>query len=1120
VPIPPRLADALQELDAHGDAVPGSGRLALLVGLVSRYVGPDVSVEVCVERARLPLALAIEDDDDLPTLARRLSAYMRFPCTSESSVVDAAPIVLIPWADADNADADDADAGDTKADDANADDTKADDTKADDTKADDANADDANAVVAPATSAPDSVSTRECDLHLSVVHLDGQLVLRFGTDGRYTDATRDAMTATFACVVAALSEDLALPLALAPVFDATTQERVLREWNATDAPRRDEELVQHALERLAARSPAQVVAELGGRTLSARELDARAAALAERLRAMGVAQGVAVGVAMERSFELLVALFGVLKAGGAFVAVDPELPLDRQAYLLSDADVDVLLTQPHLADAMRQPAAMAGATLLSIAPLDAHAVAGAPHARSRPLRGEDAAYLVYTSGSTGQPKGVRVPHRALANHARWFVDATRLGPEDRVLHYASISFDAALAELFAPIVAGALIVLAPPHAHRDLLGLFERVQTARITVLQAVPSVLRAALEAGALATTAAGVSTLRYIVSGGEALDHQLVDAVRARIGPDVVLGNFYGPSETCVDATMFVVDDAACRRRTIPIGRPVANMRCHILDRFLQPVPIGAIGELYVGGRGLALGYHGQPELTARKFVEDPFRASERLYRTGDLARYAADGTIEFFGRIDTQVKVRGYRLELAEIEAALRAFPGVRECAVVAPVDSGGERTLVAWITVAPGVTPPSPRAIAARLRQVLPAYAIPNHVGVLDTLPLNSSGKLDRRALEARAVPGYTACDEEPTREAIADPIARRLVPLWERVLGVTPIGLDDGFFDLGGHSLKAIRLLNDIEREFGLDVHAGVLFEAPTIRQLAARLQRRSSRLASTIIPIQPGGSRPPLFFVPGGGGELFVFEAIAQALGREQPLYVVDLYAFGERSDLPAEPSLTDIVTCIIADLRRIQPHGPYHLAGYSMGGKIALEMAQQLRAAGESIGAFVMLDADGPDYPRLEPLPRRLLTHARHALSLGPSGMVDYLRERLPRVAVRLGLRAPEPHRLFAQEDELDLVPPDVIAGMERAIAPLVQAWERYRPDAYEAPVTLLRAEVRQVMIGVSDTDPRLGWGPLLPRLRIVTLPCSHFDLLRAPNARRLADVITTCLAGTPAAP
>ncbi len=849
---------------------------------------------------------------------------------------------------------------------------------------------------------------------------------------------------------------------------------------------------------------------------------------------------------MERSFELLVAVFGVLKAGAAFVAIDPELPVDRQAFLLANARVRIVLTQGHLFDSLREPASMAEAALLAVAPIDT----GAPlptrlPARSgAPVVGESGpAYVIYTSGSTGLPKAIRVPHRALVNHARWFAEVTGLGGSDRMLCWASISFDAALAELFAPILSGARIVLMPPHAHRDLLGLVDRVRSSRVTVMQAVPSVLRAALDGAALgrgfdevvsdpssgpssdpssSPSSDPPSALRYLVCGGEALDHALVRSVAAAWGDGVRIGNFYGPSEACVDAAMHEVDAATLRRRTIPIGRPIANARCYVVDRSLQPVPIGAVGELVIGGRGLALDYLGQPELTARRFVPDPFRPGERLYRTGDLARITSDGMLEYLGRNDSQVKVRGFRLELAEIEAALRGHPGVREVAVVAPVGADGERELVAWLTLEPNAPVPSRRAITSRVRQSLPAYAVPSYVGVLPSLPLTSSGKLDRGRLEALPRPasvGDAAGDpgSDDRNPVSGDPMTLRILALWEEVLGVRPLGLDDGFFDMGGHSLKAIRLLNEVDREFGIDVHPGVLFEAPTVRAFAQRLQQRAtapvSKIGTTIVPVHPQGRRPPLFFVPGGAGELLVFAAISDALGKDQPLHVVDLYAFENRAELGPSPSLPDIVACIVADLRRCQPTGPYHLAGYSMGGNIALEMAHQLRASGEEIATLVLLDADGPGYPHLEPLPRRLGAHARHALGLGPRGLVSYVRQRWPRVLVRLKLRSEEPHRLFVKEEGLDLVPREVVETMERAVRPVIDAWERYVPEPYPAPVTLVRAEVRQLMVGVRDDDPQLGWGSLLPDLRVVDLPVDHFELLRAPNAGRLARVLTECM-------
>lgn len=936
-------------------------------------------------------------------------------------------------------------------------------------------------------------------------------------DGRWSIGYRQAFAAALVELATNVLAAPDQPISTHRLLNDADAQRVVREWNATEVPRQANLSLPMLFERQVDATPLATAIEYEGARLTYRDLNARANQLARELIKRGVRRDVLVGVAMERSFEMVVAILAVLKAGGAFVPLDPDLPADRLTYILSDTRAPLLLVQPHLSERLHAAATMADTDLLQIPPL--HDIAYAGPMANLALANDDAqvAYLIYTSGSTGQPKGVCIPQRAVCNHALWFADALRMTPTDRMLQYASISFDASIAELFAPLVTGATVVLASPYAHRDVLGIADVVRANRISVLQMVPSALRAALAASAFAD----VPSLRYLVSGGEALDRATIVALR-RVAPHVQLGNFYGPTEASVDSTMIHVDTSLDDRLLIPIGRPIANARCYILDRHLQPVPVGAPGELYIAGRGLALGYHEQPALTASRFIADPFRATERMYRSGDVARYHADGSIEYLGRVDTQVKVRGYRIELAEIESALLHHPGVREAAVVVRPDDSGEPTLVAYLVSAVGATAPSPQALMTRLRQRLPAYAVPSAYACLPALPLTTSAKLDRRALEQLPLP---RCANLPRGERVplADAYEQRLRGIWETMLGVSPVDVDDDFFALGGHSLKAIRLLNEVEREFGIDIRAGVLFEAPTIRQFAMRLRERKARPVSTTIPVQPLGNAPPLFFVPGGAGELFVFEALARELGANQPLHVMDLYAFGDQPSAPEESSETppltmaDIAGRMIRDMRAIQPHGPYQLAGYSLGGNIALEIAQQLQAHSETVAMVLLLDCDGPGYPYLQPFVSRTFTHIRYAMSLGPRSALRYVSERTSQLSRKVRGTPPPPHTLFDKEEDLALIPPNVIERMERALVPLITAWEAYVPGRYDGPVTLVRADIRQQMIGVLDVDPLLGWGGVLTNLTTTRMACGHFDLLRAPQAPRLAEILKAVLIPAP---
>ncbi|MCC7055047.1 MAG: amino acid adenylation domain-containing protein [Gemmatimonadaceae bacterium] len=869
-------------------------------------------------------------------------------------------------------------------------------------------------------------------------------------------------------------------------------------------------LLHHLIEAQVARTPAAPAVEMAGRTLTYAALDACANRLARLLVDGGVGPDGVVAVCMERSLELPVVLLAIHKAGGAFLPIDPELPRDRVRFKLEDSACRILLVHGQLIARARDVAegmpvrCLAVDASAAVAPDDASHVPASPPATAGPSH---LAYVMYTSGSTGRPKGVLVPHRAVANHAAWFAGALDITPADRMLQYASISFDAAIAELFAPLVAGATVVLAEPGAQRDLTSMPALFRRERITLVQVVPS----ALQVIAAAPGFSDCRQLRYLVSGGEALDGALAARCRREL-PQLRIGNFYGPTEAAVDATWHEITGVIDEARPVPIGRPIANVSCHILDGLGRPVLPGAEGELYIGGAGVARGYLNLPERTAARFVADPDAPDALMYRTGDMVRRRPDGVIEYLGRSDAQVKLRGYRIELGEVEAPLLADPRVRQAVVVLREDTPGEPALVAYVVpTEPGGV--CPRVLRERLRERLPVWMVPSSICVLEALPLTINGKVDRAALPAPAIED----DGDPGAAAppLDDPIERSLQAIWESTLGVRPIGPDDDFFALGGHSIKALRLLAAVEAAHGVSLRASAFFTAPTIRQQAARLRAPATGTASTVIAVQPRGEAMPVFFAPGGGGELLVLDALARALGPGQPLHVLDLYAFGAEQPgagvggrVPR--TLHEIAARIVADMRVVQPHGPYRLAGYSLGGNVVYEMAQQLVAAGECVSELALLDCDGPGYPLLQPAPVRAWRHLRHALSLGAAGMPAYLGMRVWNVA-RGAVGAGRAERaLYLDEDPDGEVPLHAVQAVERALAPVVEAWLRYEPRPYAGRVLLIRAAIRRRLVGVIDTDRLLGWGPLLcGPVRVAELPCDHFAMLRAEHAVRLAGIL-----------
>ncbi len=686
--------------------------------------------------------------------------------------------------------------------------------------------------------------TAKLDLTLALEEQGDALVggLEYSA-GLFDAATIDRLARHFEALLAAVAARRDQPLFEIPLILGAERQQAVVEWQGP-AGGYDTEVCLHELfAAQTRRTPGAPAALSDEEELSYRELDSWADGVAHRLVALGVRPGVRVGLCLEPSLALLAGLLGVLKAGGAYVPLDPGYPEDRLAYMLADAGVRLVLTEREDWPWLRGRDVQG----IGVAAARADAAAAAPAVAVDP---RDLAYVIYTSGSTGRPKGVMVPHRAIANRLLWMHEDWPLETADRVLQKTPVSFDASIWEIFAPWLAGARVVMAQPGGHRDTAYLARTVAAREITVLQLVPSLLRAFLdepEAGLCAS-------LRRIFCGGEALQAPLRDRLAERL-PGVELHNLYGPTEAAIDASHH-----ACRAGRsdglIPIGRPVSNAEVLLLDRGLEPAPIGVPGELYIGGAGLARGYLGRADLTAERFVPHPFAAmpGERLYRTGDVARHTAGGLVEFLGRTDHQVKLRGLRIELGEIESVLASHPGLREGAVVLG-RLGGEPALIGYAVPAgegldlDGVR----RSMAARL----PEHMVPAVLVALPTLPRTPNGKLDHRALP----------DPEPLRRSgpaeRPRTVAQQVIAaIWSALLGVAEPGLHESFFELGGHSLLAAQVMSRLREAFGLDLPLRALFEAPTIAGLAEAVERRQGDAGRSVFPrLRPAAERPiPLSF--------------------------------------------------------------------------------------------------------------------------------------------------------------------------------------------------------------------------------------------------------------------
>ncbi|MBN1567730.1 MAG: amino acid adenylation domain-containing protein, partial [Acidobacteria bacterium] len=570
------------------------------------------------------------------------------------------------------------------------------------------------------------------------------------------------------------------------------------------------------------RTPDAVALVFEGRQLTYRELNSRANQLARYLKKQGAGPESIVGICMERSLEMVIALYAALKAGAAYVPIDPEYPADRIAFMLEDAQAPIILTQEPFREKLKSASAI-------VICLDTENAAIENESEQLPQSGvtaENAAYMIYTSGSTGKPKGVINTHRGIINRLLWMQDEYRLMSGDAVMQKTPFGFDVSVWEFFWPLIAGARLIIAKPQGHRDSRYLIDLIAEEQITTIHFVPSMLRIFLQDPDVQTC----RSLKRVLCSGEALPADLQNAFFKRL-PAVTLHNLYGPTEAAVDVTSW-----DCRpnfdEQIVPIGRPIANIRIYILDKTLQPVPVGVPGELHIGGIGVARGYHNRPELTAEKFIADPFSRDPgaRLYKTGDLARYRADGNIEYLGRMDFQVKIRGFRIELEEIEATLGQHPGLGAVAVVAKEDMPGEKYLAAYLTPATKEAEiPAVTELRSFLRQKLPGYMIPSVFITLSAMKLTSSGKVDRRALPE---PDRLRPELQEGYVAPRTPIEEALAAIWSEVLGVERIGIHNNFFELGGHSLMATRAVSYVRNVFKTDLPLQRLFESPTIAGLA------------------------------------------------------------------------------------------------------------------------------------------------------------------------------------------------------------------------------------------------------------------------------------------------
>ncbi|HVT18829.1 MAG TPA: amino acid adenylation domain-containing protein, partial [Thermoanaerobaculia bacterium] len=863
-------------------------------------------------------------------------------------------------------------------------------------------------------------------------------------------------------------------------------------------------------------------------------LEAESNRLAWYLRSLGVEGEARVGVAMERSAALVVALLAVVKAGGAYVPLDASYPDDRLRFMLADSGATVVLVHGRTRQRLAGLAAGAGAAaavgeVSSGEPADSppwrlvcvetdENLTALPGAASPPHQGraQEIAYLLYTSGSTGRPKGVAVPHRAAARLVRG-TNYIELGPQDRLSMVSSISFDPSIFEVWGALANGGAVVVIERETALSPRRLAKRLRQEGVTAM-----FLATALFHQVAREEPAAFGSLRHLLVGGDALDPVAARRVLAA-GPPRRLLNVYGPTESTTFATWEEVREVAVGALTVPIGRRLSNTTAYVVEPSGELAAVDQVGELWLGGDGLARGYFNRPELTAEKFVPDPWSGEPggRLYRTGDLVRRHRNGALDCLGRIDHQVKIRGFRVEPGEVEAVLAGCPGVRDCAVVvrrAPGrdparsnespgrasarfnQSPGEARLVAYVVPAPGA---SLRETAVRdyLVQALPDHMVPAACLFLESLPLTPNGKLDRKALPEPA----GAPDREIACVGPRDTLEAALVEIWEEILEPRPIGVRDDFFELGGHSLLAVQLMARIERRLGAVLPVATLLRRPTIEGLAAAMSERAAPSRHALVELEPGGGRP-FFCIHPVGGDVLCYVRLARHLAGERSVWglqVPDLAA--GRAPATIEEMAAHYLQCI----KELQPEGPYDLGGWSLGGVVAFEMARQLEGRGETVELLALIDSFAPG---CEGRPERvtdgeLVGLFAHDLARRLDGAPRVSLPDLARLTADDALR-----RLAAEAERLGLLPPWLLDGaLERRFAVFqtnYRALERYTGGPCAAPLIVFKAA--EPLIGAARPEPDLGWGRLTRRpVEVREVVGNHYTLLEEHHVDTLASLL-----------
>lgn len=905
-----------------------------------------------------------------------------------------------------------------------------------------------------------------------------------------------------------------------PLLTNGEYQQILLDWNAPQPVLPETRCLHSLFEEQVARTPDAVALISSQYTLTYQQLNAQANQLANFLHHLHIGPDIPVAVCLERSPALLVCLLAILKAGGCYVPLDAHTPPQRLIKMVDDTKAPFLLTQHSLLPSL--PSVQTRILCLEqVLSSLTHFPADIPPPIE--IQPDNLAYIIFTSGSTGQPKGVQIIHAAVCNllldmqhqlslrsASLWGNDVVgaslhvrpetlSINEQSIIAALASFAFDMSIPELFLPLITGAQEVVFDQEAARDPQQLLPLLQQYGVTCMQATPTMWSLLLEAGLLKSHLA----LTTCISGAEALPWEVALQL---LQTGRLLYNFYGPTETTVWSMQQRIQQEDAQ---VLIGRPLANTQVYILDACWQPVPIGVVGELYIGGSGLARGYLNRPDTSAERFIPHPFssQGGARLYKTGDMARYHANGTIEYLGRSDRQMKLHGFRIEPGEIEKALRQHQAIRDAIVLAREDQPDKKQLVAYIVLKTQETIHSDQ-IRRFLREHLPEYMVPSVFITLTAFPLTANGKINYNTLPPTSAQSPTL---QQSVVAPRDTLEAQLVHIWQETLGVVHIGITNNFFDLGGNSFSAVRLMAHIQRTYHHNFPLSLLFQEGTIEHIAQKIRQRFQQTHySPVVPLQQGNGQRPLFCIHPGGGNVLCYRELVLHLGTEQTVYgIEDLRLFLDEG-VPTFSRIEEMAACYVTAIRTIQPEGPYLLSGWSFGGLMAFEMARQLYQQKQHIALLALFDTQSP------PLLNKLIEQN--------DGLAHFLQQQIGQASKEPPLT---PELLSTLEDEAQLhtvlqhiqqqqaFPEELLPWLQRFLQHTQadrQMIQSYQPDSYPGQITLFRADAHSekslpVSLTVMYHQLTYGWEAYSTSpLKVLPVPGTHDTIMEQPNIQILA--------------